>query len=106
LKDLDSWLGSDLSAAQPYGYTAMAVTRHPLGDVELPEGFPAPKDWPLDDLAAAECVVLTGDKLTQAAAPATQTNAYGVWKSNNALYFVEFRPLLPDEKDCQSLPSQ
>jgi hypothetical protein len=84
----------------------MAVTNRPLGDVEFPEGYPPPRDWPFDDLAAARCVVFTGDRLTLAAALASAAPTHVAWKSNDKLYFVQFRPLLPDEKDCQSLPTQ
>jgi hypothetical protein len=105
LQDLDSWLGSDLSAPQPYGYDAMAVTNRPLGGMELPEGYPAPKDWPFEDLAAASCTMFTGDKLTEATKLASDIDSHVPWKSNHALYFVQFRPLLPDEKDCQALPT-
>ncbi|GIH10460.1 hypothetical protein Rhe02_85270 [Rhizocola hellebori] len=106
LQDLASWLGSELSAPVPYDYPAMAVSNLPLGDIELPEGFPAPKDWPFEDLAAARCVVFAGDKLAQVAKLAAAAPTHGAWKSNNKLYFVQFRPLLPDEQDCQSLPSR
>lgn len=104
LEDLASWLGSDVSAAEPYSYGRMAVTNRPLDGTELPPDSPAPKDWPFDDLAAARCAVFTGDKLTQTATLASQTDTHIAWKSGDKLYYVQFRPLLPDEKDCQSLP--
>ena len=84
----------------------MAVIVQPMGAVEFPENFPAPKDWPFEDLTGTRCVVFTGDKLTQVAKLASETNAYAAWKSNYEFYFVQFRPLLPDENSCQSLPSQ
>jgi hypothetical protein len=105
LEDLSSWLGSDVSAPQPYTYTSMAVTNRPTGGFEFVEGYPAPKDWPFEDLAADRCTVFTGDKLTQAAKLAAETDTIVAWKSSDKLYFVQFRPLLPDEKDCQALPA-
>ncbi len=104
LRDLDSWLGNDISPAQPFTYDRMAVLNRPLGSAEEP--FEAPKDWPLDDPGQARCLVVTGDKLTQAAQLAAATNAYAAWKSNSKLYYLQFRPMMPDEKDCQSLPNQ
>ncbi len=112
LKDLDFWLGAEVSPPAPHTYRAMAVISQPTGDIEFPERFPAPMDWPFEDLAAGpRCQVMTGDRLGQAAQLAAEAhaydfNAYGAWRSNTKLYFLQFRPLLPDEKDCQSISLQ
>ena len=104
LKNLDSWLGGDISAAQPYGYDRMALLNRPLGSAEQP--FETPREWPLAGLADARCVVVTGDELAQAARLAETAGAYAAWKSDSKLYYLQFRPMTPDEKDCRSLPSR
>lgn len=104
LKDLDAWLGAEVSPAQPFSYHRLAVLNRPLGAGEEP--FEAPLQWPLADPAQARCVVFTGDMLTQAAQLAATANAYAAWKSNSKLYYLQFRPMMPDENDCHSLPNQ
>jgi hypothetical protein len=103
LADLDSWLGAEISAPQPYSHSAMALISRPLGEGNAPSEFHPVKPWPLSDPAAARCSVLTGEVMAQAAKLASQTSAFATWVHDSQHYFLEFRPLLPDEKDCQNL---
>ena len=46
------------------------------------------------------CVVVTGDDVRAVMTSAARANRLTPWNSEGAKYFVNFRPLLPDEKGC------
>jgi hypothetical protein len=52
------------------------------------------------------CVTVTGTMLDSVLAAARDTNEQTIWKSGDKLWFLAFRPLLPDERDCSSLQLQ
>lgn len=62
-------------------------------------------EWPLDDLADARagCLVVSGDDLTAVLEAARSARGGDRWESAGATYDLEFRPLLPDQHDCEDL---
>jgi hypothetical protein len=59
--------------------------------------------WPLGDLAGTDCVVFTGGDVTTGVEAARSAREGDAWESAGATYSVVFRPLLPDERNCDEL---
>jgi hypothetical protein len=99
----DSWPGGDLvagpSAYQPTQIAVIATWSAPAS------AGPAP-DWPLDPLGTGErvdsgqCRIYPSDRIGQLAGAATPNTR---WRSDDALFYTVFRPLLPGETGCASL---
>ncbi|PRY67297.1 hypothetical protein B0I08_107193 [Glaciihabitans tibetensis] len=106
LADLDAWLGDDLTAAEPYSYTQVAVSARAADS----RAMQSVKPWPLDDLAYAgvphgsgRCVIVAGDQLDAIEDVATDAAASTRWLSADARFHLTFRPLLPDEAGCNAI---
>lgn len=89
-----------------YPISAIAVLATPI------EGQPD-KTWPLDPLRitqdridGAYCVIYRGDSAQTVAREAERAAPGDTWYSGEATYVLSFRPLLPDEKDCDSLSTR
>lgn len=103
LKDLDSFLGSDIAPqTAPYQHTRLAVWAQPQ------ETSAAAAQWELADLATAgepyetgRCQVVTGDDIGKLATAKTGNH----WRSKDAVYYVILRPMLPDEENCPRVES-
>jgi hypothetical protein len=106
LKDLDGFLGTDIAKeTTPYKPTRLAVWAQPQ---ETSAGV---RQWELNDLATAgeayetgRCQVLTAEQADRY----TKQKSGDFWRSNDATYYVIFRPMLPDEEKCprvESLPA-
>jgi hypothetical protein len=60
-------------------------------------------DWPLGDLAGAQCVVFRGADLAAVLDAARTAREDARWLSAGQSYQLVFRPLLPDERSCKDL---
>jgi hypothetical protein len=59
--------------------------------------------WPLGDLADTDCFVLGGSDAAIALDAARTAHEGDAWQSAGATYSVIFRPLLPDEHNCEDV---
>lgn len=109
VQDLDKTLGDGAVGPQkPYQATAVAgLTREWTAD---PNGPQPEKAWPGPALPGSPlpdsgfgCVSATGDQAKGVLAAAEKANAATPWTSDGKKWFVQIRPLLPDEVDCGSL---
>jgi hypothetical protein len=113
LTDLNATLGADkVGPEAPYVPHALAAVAGPWQAPQEPGITPPPaKAWPGPALpgtpmaggAQLGCTTVTGDavpKVLAAAADAKQTTP---WTVGDQQYSVTFRPLLPDEIDCDTL---
>lgn len=115
LGDVESWLGDDAAAAEPYDFQALAVQFTEAGSRETapPDVTPNELAWPLDDLATLGATtavaslpqppaglrqaLITGDELENLRPLLDQATQITVWTSGGKKYVMGFRPLLPDE---------
>jgi hypothetical protein len=109
--DLIDFLGaaSDTRTTEPYVIERLAVLVA-RGDRAAQEGAPIP--WPLGDLGevlppadsdAEGCVLVTGTDLATVLDAARGATTLTPWTSNGETYSLAFRPLLPNERDCDDV---
>jgi hypothetical protein len=106
-----TWLGTDVVAnGLPYEMTALRVFATPSDGRSTEPGAEIlewPLDTPLGEIGApfplgpgVRCAVIDGDDL-EALLPLLQAaNQLTQWESEEGLYGLTFRPLLPDESGC------
>jgi hypothetical protein len=113
LTDLPHTLGTGaVSKAEPYQPIALTAVARPSG---LPDPN-APTNqremaWPgptlpgqtLNPALDLHCILVTGDSLTPVLDAAAKANRATPWGSAGRFWLLEFRPLLPDERDCGAL---
>jgi hypothetical protein len=109
VQDLNKTLGDGaVSPEKPYQASAVAgLTREWTADPNLPQPQapwpgPALPGSPLPN-AGLGCVSASGDEARGVLAAAVKANAATPWTSGGKKWFVQIRPLLPDEVDCGSL---
>jgi hypothetical protein len=112
--DPTGWAAGDLAGpVRPYRAARVAVLAGRVGaDAGSGDG-PAVKAWPLAPLDRGErvagrllCTVLSGRDAATAerlAASESSGSSGTAWRSGAHLYFVRFRPLLPDETTCADI---
>lgn len=74
--------------------TAAPAATWPLGDLAT---VGTPTDWPAP---SARCLVVAGNDLDAVAAAAAGASRSAPWRSENKLWQLAMRPLLPDEHAC------
>lgn len=89
-----------------FSVSAIAVLATPI------EGQPD-RTWPLDPfrptpnrIDGAYCVIYRGESARTVAREAERAAPGDTWYSGEATYVLSFRPLLPDEKGCDSLSTR
>jgi hypothetical protein len=66
-------------------------------------------DWPLGrlsgdtDVGGRRCTVYSGDDVGTAREKAEDARPGALWRAGGATYRIDFRPMLPDERDCAAL---
>jgi hypothetical protein len=113
LTDLTATLGEGkISAAQPYTAHAVVAVAGPWQKPQEDGVSPPPAQaWPGPALPgkpvgadqAVGCVTATGDAATAVLAAAKDAKQTTPWTAADRSWQVWFRPLLPDEVDCDSL---
>jgi hypothetical protein len=89
---------------------AVAAVASPWADPEDDLAHPE-QPWPGPELPGEPvraplevgCVVATGDQAAAVLAAAATASTATPWVSGGARWFVQFRPLLPDETGCADL---
>jgi hypothetical protein len=106
VRHLQSLQSSDLvRPPTTYRPARMAIVAQ-LYSAGLPDASTKVRLWPLRPLTAdqqATCTLLTGADVEAAAQLAESAPPYTQWRSGPNLYYVFFRPLLPDETDCTAI---
>jgi hypothetical protein len=111
LTDLPTTLGGSISQSERYKPTAVAAAAAPwqpdrsgAGDQrEMAWPGPALPGKPLRGGAIVNCVTVTGDALSPVLAAAEKADTATPWTSGGKRWKITFRPLLPDETDCEDL---
>jgi hypothetical protein len=94
-------------AGTPYQPSAVAVISTANNDPSAQV-----RTWPLADLdgqpmsglnAGARCTVLRGNDINAVRAAAEGATAGTLWRGDDQLWALAFRPLLPNEPDCAAL---
>jgi len=106
VKDLDRWMGAEVSSPVPYSYSKAALFVWPQ-DPGKGETYPA---WPLADLGGGIpqergglCTVVDVVSLDRVRNAQSEPRLVSFWQSHGASYAVTVRPLLPGETDCASV---
>lgn len=110
LTGLAEWMPGEVSEEQPYEYERLRLFVRPGRPAAEEELEQAEVQWPLDVSLAAfgephgqtgyRCGVVEGDRLEQLLPQAEQANQLTPWVSDEEVYSLLFRPLLPDEAGC------
>jgi hypothetical protein len=112
LRDPGSLLGRDRVGRQVlYRPRVIAVVVQPWRPPSDPVPSQRPMRWrgprlpgPLiGGWSNVRCVTVTGAALRRVLADATHANTQTPWVSAGSRWSLDFRPLLPDERDCASL---
>jgi len=113
LNDLPNTLGSDAGdEPQPYQPKALAAISREWtdpGSTDIPaqpeKAWPGPT-LPGDPVAqnpGLGCVTVSGADVAPVLSAAASANSLTPWTSDGRRWFVQFRPLLPDESTCADL---
>lgn len=112
LLSIREWLPNDvIGNDQPFAWDSLQILSVPADPATQPDPqLVTISDWPLEDLATAgipidgegghRCGLIEGadaDTLRPALATATELT---LWRSGDAVYAVQFHPLLPDDGAC------
>jgi hypothetical protein len=112
LADLPHTLSPDaVSKAEPYRPTAMTAIAWPHDTTDPNAPRQREMDWPGPTLPGVplnpgmdlHCILVTGTSLTGVLDAAAKANVATPWTSAGRQWTVGFRPLLPDERDCEDL---
>lgn len=115
LNDLEKTLGAGkVTTAEPYAPEAIAAVAGPYVQPDPNQPRQPEKAWPGPALPGESmgaglnlgCVSATGEEAARILAAAKNANTLTPWRSNEKLYSVTFRPLLPDEHSCADLRRQ
>jgi len=111
--NLRVWLADDIVGEdQPYAFDRLRVISSEADpatviDPELSSTVSWPLDTPLSDLgtlisdpANYRCAAIEGDDLATLMPLLQQANELTLWESDETLYQLRLRPLLPDEEPC------
>jgi hypothetical protein len=104
-------------ATEGYEAESVAVFVRPFDVDETGDSSAETREWPLGDLAGAgepafgtgdiRCLVVEGADAQTVLVAADEAGADDRWRSGDAEYSIDFRPLLPDESGCDDLvPAQ
>jgi len=112
LRDFLAAVDADV-ATEGYEAEAVAVFVRPFEPDETVDSSSETREWPLGDLAGAgepalgssdiRCLVVEGADAQTVLAAADDAGADDRWRSGDAEYSIDFRPLLPDETTCDQL---
>jgi hypothetical protein len=108
ISDLAGLLGRDVSWTD-YEFSSLAVYVQAVGESEATDATevqPNRLDWPLDDLATSgqqfmsdvRRLVVSGSDLKKLSPLLDEATEITLWSSEDKLYHLYFRPLLPDEQ--------
>jgi hypothetical protein len=114
LTDLPKTLGSGaVGKSKPYEAASVSVLASPYTP---PTDIPAPAkaEWPGPDLpgtpfvraAELSCVTVTGMQAQAVLGAAAKANTATGWTAKDQTWHLTFRPLLPDESDCDDLKTK
>jgi hypothetical protein len=100
--------GEAATASTPYEPKSVAVLARPWTKPAGNDPAQAEVAWPgpalpgdyLNPAIKIGCVIVTGDDLDGVMTAAKKANQLTPWTAGGEKYFVNFRPLLPDEKGC------
>jgi hypothetical protein len=114
LTDLPKTLGSGaVGKSKPYEAASVSVLASPYTPpTDIP--VPAQVEWPGHDLPGApfvsaaqlSCLTVTGVRAQAVLGAAVKANTATGWTAKDQTWHLTFRPLLPDESDCDDLKSQ
>jgi hypothetical protein len=100
---------SETRRTRAYRPEALAVL---VAEHEGPDTAEPALDWPLDDLSEVlagsdepreGCLLVTGEDLVTVLDTARNATTLTPWTSVDRQYDLVFRPLLPNERDCDDL---
>jgi predicted small lipoprotein YifL len=113
--DVGGDLGELRETMQEYAANPNAV-RYPVSAIAVlatPIDGQPDRTWPLgplritqDRIDGAYCVIYRNDDVQTVTREAQRAEAGDTWYSGEATYVLSFRPLLPDEKGCDSLSTR
>jgi hypothetical protein len=114
MTNLPAWL-PDGSVGEERAYGASGIRMLVSGDGPTRDEAveQKPVDWPLDEPLASilqpvknssySCAAVEGDQADRVLAAAREANELTPWRSDGHLYGIVFRPLLPDERECEGV---
>ena len=116
--DLRSWIPDEIAGAdEPYAFDRLRVISSEadpaaIVDPQLSSTLEWPLDTPLADLGTSmsepanyRCGLIEGDDLAALMPLLQQANELTLWQSDDTLYQLELRPLLPDEEPASPWPT-
>jgi len=110
--DIRSYLPNDVVGDdQPYAFDRLRLISSEADPATVAQEGSSTVDWPLDtpiaELGASmsepanyRCALIEGEELQALMPLFQQTNELTLWRSNDTLYQLVLRPLLPDEEAC------
>jgi hypothetical protein len=115
LEDLPGTVGAEnVGDETPYEAQTVAALARPWFEPGLPQqleektwpgpALPGP-DLPRPPVTEMRCLTVSGTELAAVLEVAHQANVLTPWVWDGERYFVNFRPLLPDESTCADLTS-
>lgn len=113
--DARSWMPAEaIGDDEPYNWDRLRMISFEADPASLPEpGLATTRDWPLDpiteqgvgidDAGTYRCAELSGEDAEAMKPLLAESNELTMWRSEDVVYQVYFRPLLPGEEACPGL---